>query len=66
MSIRIEKINQDDLSTVLVIVTQFWGDTVLVVHGEKYQIADLDCLKAVINNKIVGLSSGISFAKSSH
>lgn len=55
MLIKTEKIKLDDLDIVLGIVTQFWGDTVLVVHGKEYQTADLDGLKALIDNEIVGV-----------
>lgn len=55
MSIKIEEIHQEDQANVLEIVSQFWGDVVLVVHGDIYHAADLDGFKAVIEKNIVGI-----------
>ena len=51
----IERISETDLPAVLEIVTQFWGDAIIVVHGDVFHIADLDGLKAVIDADIVGI-----------
>ena len=55
MSLRIEHITQEDLIAVLDIVKEFWGDAMLVIHGEVFHTPDLQGLKAVIEGKIVGI-----------
>lgn len=55
MPVKIEKIDKNDLNTVLDIVTRLWGDAIIVVHSDVYQIADLDGLKAMIGEDIVGI-----------
>ena len=55
MSLKINLIRKPDLNTVLEIVTNLWGDPVMVVHGDVFHIADLPGLKAVIEDQIVGI-----------
>lgn len=51
----IERISAADQPAVQEIVTHFWGDETIVIHGEMFHIADLDGLKAVIDGEIVGI-----------
>ncbi len=55
MSHKIEQITQEDQRAVLDIVKQYWGDAVIVIHGKVFHPPDLQGLKAVINDKIVGI-----------
>jgi GNAT superfamily N-acetyltransferase len=55
MSLKIKKIRNSDLNTVFEIVTRLWGDTILVVHGDVFRIAELSGLKAVLEDHIVGI-----------
>ena len=55
MSMKIKKISDSDLDSVLEIVTRLWGDTTIVVHSEVFHIADLPGLKAINQNQIAGI-----------
>lgn len=55
MSLKINKIYDSDLDTVLEIVTRLWGDAIIVVHGDVIHIADQPGLKAVIEDQIIGI-----------
>jgi N-acetylglutamate synthase-like GNAT family acetyltransferase len=55
MSVKIYKTCNVDLDAVLEIVTRLWGDTLIIVHGDVFNIADLPGLKAVIENQIAGI-----------
>lgn len=54
MTILIQPIEEADLSTITTYVTEHWGETALVVHGEVFHMQDLDGVKAVLNDSIVG------------
>lgn len=55
MSLKINKICDSDLDTVLEIVTLLWGDAIIVVHGDVFNIGDLPGLQAVIEDQITGI-----------
>jgi GNAT superfamily N-acetyltransferase len=55
MPLNITSIGKKDRPAVLEIVTHFWGDPIIVVHGDLYHIVGLDGLKAVIDGEIVGI-----------
>ena len=54
MALTIKPISEQDLDTVNEIITRFWGDVVMVVHNEVYDLAEQPGLKAVIDDRIVG------------
>ena len=55
MSLKIKKIRDSDLDTVLEIVTRLWGDAIMVVHGDVFHIAEQPGLMAVLEDQIVGI-----------
>lgn len=55
MSLKIKNILDSDLDTVLDIVTRLWGEAIMVIHGDVFHIADLQGLKVVIEDQIVGI-----------
>ena len=55
MSLKINNIRDSDLVPVLEIVTRLWGDTIMVVHGDVFHIADQPGLIAVLEDQIVGI-----------
>lgn len=55
MAIRIEKITTEDKKTILDIVKNFWGDETIIVHNEIFHTSELDGLKAVENQEIIGV-----------
>ena len=56
MSLKIEQIKPEDQRKVLDIVKHFWGDPMIVIHGDVFHTPELSGLKAVINHNIVGIS----------
>jgi len=55
MAVHIEKISEKDKKEVLAILQSFWGDSKIVVHNEIFNALSLDGVKAVDNNKILGI-----------
>jgi ribosomal protein S18 acetylase RimI-like enzyme len=55
MTLEIKHIQTDDREQVQQIVTHFWADEIMVVRGEIFHTADLPGLKAVRNDRIVGI-----------
>lgn len=45
----------DDHQIVQEIITRLWQDTIIVVHNDVYDIADLEGIKAVQDDYIVGI-----------
>lgn len=55
MPVHIEKISEKDKKEVLAILQSFWGDSKIVVQNEIFDALSLDGVKAVDNNKILGI-----------
>lgn len=55
MPLEITHIETGDLEEVRQIVTQLWGDMIMVVHGDTFHFDDLSGFKAVIDERIVGI-----------
>lgn len=55
MSVKIEQITENDQCEVEKIVADLWGDATLVVHGDVYHVANLQGLKAVRGDEIIGV-----------
>ena len=55
MALTIKKINQQDQPVVQEIITRLWGDPSIVAHGNVYQTADLEGIKATLKGDIVGV-----------
>ena len=55
MTFQIEKITAEDKNTILDIVKTFWGDETIIVHNEVLHTSELDGLKAVEKQGIIGV-----------
>ncbi len=55
MSVQISRIEKEDQDIILEIASRFWGDDTMVVHNDVYHLAEVDGLKAVVDNRIIGL-----------
>ncbi len=55
MTFQITSINKRDQKEVLKIVADFWGDETIICHDEIFYTSDLEGLKAVDDNKIIGI-----------
>lgn len=55
MSFKITKITTDDLEEVLKIVKEYWGDQMIISQGQVFDAAKLEGLKAVEQNRVVGI-----------
>ena len=54
MTFEIKNINLDDHQFVQEIITRLWQDTIIVVHNDIYDTTDLEGIKAVQDDCIVG------------
>lgn len=54
MKFSIEKINPKDHDSILDLLYRYWGGDNIVVRGIEFYPGDLDGIKAVQNNKIIG------------
>lgn len=55
MTFEIAHIEKNDRSQVKQIVAEHWGDETIVVHNDTFHACQLDGLKAVEENKIIGI-----------
>jgi GNAT superfamily N-acetyltransferase len=55
MTIQIENITAEDKKPILKIMKTFWGDETIVVHNEVLHTSELDGLKAVEKQEIIGV-----------
>jgi ribosomal protein S18 acetylase RimI-like enzyme len=55
MPVKICPIEEKDHSKVVEIVREFWGDETIAVHGNLYDVGDLEGLKAIKDNTIIGI-----------
>ncbi len=55
MTFQIASINKQDQNEILKIVANFWGDETIICHNEIFHTSDLEGLKAVDKNKIIGI-----------
>lgn len=55
MPLEIKNINEHDLQIIQEIIAQIWNDAIIVVHNDVYHIANLEGIKAVIDECILGI-----------
>jgi N-acetylglutamate synthase-like GNAT family acetyltransferase len=55
MALEIQPISKQDLDTVQAIIARVWKDAIIVVHNDVYHTADLEGIKVVIEDRILGI-----------